>query len=148
MRKQAIFSLQEKNGYRLYKKNCSSCHAEPLFTNNKFENNGISFNKALNDSGRKKVSGIASDFMSFKVPTLRNVSFTSPYMHDGRFQKLSNVLRHYAQLTGKEQGLSRPLNRGIRINADEMTDLIAFLLTLSDNKFVFNPDYGYPAGRY
>lgn len=148
MRKQAVFNAQEKNGYRLFKKNCSSCHTEPLFTNNQFENNGLAYNSNLNDSGRMKITGNPSDFMAFKVPTLRNISFTPPYMHDGRFQKLSEVLKHYLHLNGKEQGISHALRNGITMNADQIPDIIAFLLTLGDKHFVFNPAYAYPKGSY
>jgi len=102
----------------------------------------------LNDSGRIKVTGKAIDFMSFKVPTLRNIAFTSPYMHDGRFLKLSEVLKHYMTLKGNEKGLASELKKGVNFTIDEASDMIAFLFTLSDKSFVFNPKYGFPLNKY
>jgi len=148
MRKQAYFSEQEQKGYRLFRSQCASCHKEPIFTNNNFRNNGLQLNEKLNDSGRIKITGKATDFMSFKVPTLRNIAFTSPYMHDGRFLKLSEVLKHYMKLKGNEKGLASELRRGVNLTTDEASDLIAFLFTLSDKSFVFNPKYGFPLSKY
>jgi cytochrome c peroxidase len=93
--KDAEFTEQEKKGYGLFKKNCSSCHTEPLFTNNSFENNGLPPDKELNDGGRIRITKNASDSLKFKVPSLRNAAVSYPYMHDGRFKNLKQVLDHY-----------------------------------------------------
>ncbi|MDP3558205.1 MAG: cytochrome c peroxidase [Bacteroidota bacterium] len=144
MRKQNTFTAQEKNGYNLFKKNCSSCHKEPLFTNLEFENNGLALDKSLNDFGRMKVTKKKSDSLKFKVPTLRNVEFSYPYMHDGRYKKLSDVLKHYTEKIQTSPTLAKQLQKPIILSSNEKVDLIAFLLTLTDKEFIFNPKFSYP----
>ena len=138
------FNDKEQNGYALFQKNCASCHTEPLFTNGKFENNGLVVDETLNDMGHIKVTKMQSDSLKFKVPTLRNIEFSAPYMHDGRFKTLSQVINNY--ITGMQQTptLSPRLQKGIYLTANEKVDLIAFLLTLSDKEFLFNTQYSYP----
>jgi cytochrome c peroxidase len=130
------FTEQEQNGYRLFQKNCASCHAEPLFTNSGFERNGLPVDTTLNDYGRMKITKQPSDSLKFKVPTLRNIEFSYPYMHDGRFKKLREVVNHYAQ--------TNALDRKIDLLPNEKVDLVAFLLTLTDREFLFNPDFSFP----
>ena len=89
------FSDQEKNGYTLFLKNCNSCHTEPLFSNYNFANNGLPMDTTLNDYGRWSITHQPKDSLLFKTPSLRNLSFTAPYMHDGRFKTLNQVLNHY-----------------------------------------------------
>ena len=125
---------QELNGLALFRTNCARCHAEPLFTQNNFARNGLPVDSTLLDYGRMRITGNAADSLIFKVPSLRNVQFTQPYMHDGRYKKLSQVLNYYAQ--------NEPL--GIHLTANEKVDLTAFLLTLTDFSFLFNPDFGFP----
>ena len=144
IRKQTTFTLQEKNGYSLFKKNCSSCHKEPLFTNLEFENNGLPLDKDLKDVGRMKVTKNSKDSIKFKVPTLRNIEFSYPYMHDGRFKRLSDVLKHYTEKIQPSPTLSKQLQKPIVLTSNEKVDLIAFLLTLTDKEFIFNPKFSYP----
>lgn len=144
MRHQATFTAQELNGYKLFSKNCSSCHTEPLFTNQQFENNGLPLDTTLKDIGRMKVTQNTSDALKFKVPTLRNIEFSYPYMHDGRFKRLSEVLKHYSTGIEHNSTLSAQLNKPIVFTSEEKVDLIAFLLTLTDKSFLFNTEYGYP----
>ncbi len=144
MNLKAEFTSQEKNGYLIFKKNCSSCHTEPLFTNNEFENNGLALDATLNDYGRMKISLNKSDSLKFKVPTLRNVEFSYPYMHDGRFKKLSDVIKHYTSGINKSKTLSGKLQQPIVLSSNEKVDLVAFLLTLTDRQFLFNQKYAYP----
>ena len=139
----ASFSIQEKKGYTIFLKNCSSCHTEPLFTNLNFENNGLSLDKDLKDYGRIKVTQSAKDSLKFKVPTLRNIEFTDPYMHDGRFKTIGEVLNHYTDGIIHYKTLSQLLQKKIKLNADEKVDLTTFLLTLTDKSFLFNPKFGY-----
>jgi cytochrome c peroxidase len=129
-------NTQEINGLQLFRTHCASCHTEPLFTNNGFEKNGLPMDTTLNDFGRMNVTHNAADSLKFKVPTLRNIQFTFPYMHDGRFKKLRDVLNHYAT-TDK-------LKTPIALNSNEKTDIIAFLLTLTDNEFLFDKRFGFP----
>ncbi len=144
MRKQAQFTLQEKNGYTLFQKNCGSCHKEPLFTNLQFENNGLDIDTTLNDFGRMNVTKDRADSLKFKVPTLRNIEFSYPYMHDGRFKKLSQVLKHYTSGIHHSTTLAKPLLNQIVLSSNDKVDLTAFLLTLTDKDFLFNPKYSFP----
>jgi cytochrome c peroxidase len=143
-RQEDTFTVQEENGYRLFQKNCASCHAEPLFTNNGFANNGLAVDTVLKDYGKVKVTHRQTDSLKFKVPTLRNIEFTYPYMHDGRFKKLSEVLNHYTKEIIQSPTLSVELKAGLTLTSNEKVDLIAFLLTLSDKEFVFNKEFGFP----
>jgi cytochrome c peroxidase len=144
MQKQVVFTAQEKNGYRLFQLNCAACHTEPLFTNLNFENNGLALDTALNDYGRMLVTKNYNDSLKFKVPTLRNIEFTYPYMHDGRFKKLSEVILHYTNGIIVSPTLSSQLIKPISLNANERVDLLAFLLSLSDKSFLFDSRYSYP----
>jgi cytochrome c peroxidase len=130
------FTEQEKNGLQLFRTHCASCHTEPLFTNNSFEKNGLLVDTTLNDFGRINITHDAADSLKFKVPTLRNIQFTFPYMHDGRFKKLRDVLNHYTSTDG--------LKKPIVLNSNEKTDIVAFLLTLTDNDFLFDKRFGFP----
>ncbi|MER3329398.1 MAG: cytochrome c peroxidase, partial [Candidatus Kapaibacterium sp.] len=137
-RKESYYTDQESKGYELFKKNCNSCHAEPLFTNNQFEKNGLEIDTTLNDYGRLMISNNSKDSAYFKVPSLRNLSYTYPYMHDGRFRKLKDVLNHYTS----NPSLSK--DKAIELSSNDKADLIAFLLTLNDREFVFNPKHQFP----
>ncbi|MFA6152977.1 MAG: cytochrome c peroxidase [Chitinophagaceae bacterium] len=137
------FTDQEKKGYVLFKKNCASCHTEPLFTNGKFENNGLMIDEDLNDWGRMKISGKQSDSLRFKVPTLRNIEYSYPYMHDGRFKTLGQVLNNYTRGIQHGPTLSPALKKGIYLTPDEKVDMVAFLLTLSDKEFLRDKRFGF-----
>ena len=143
MRKEAVFTNQEQNGYQLFKTNCASCHSEPLFTNGKYENNGIPLDTTLNDIGRQRITEKFEDYLKFKVPTLRNIQFTNPYMHDGRFEKLTEVVKHYNSL-GNNKNLPKQLQKLMNLTDNERVDLVAFLLTLTDNEFLFDKRFSYP----
>lgn len=134
------FNAQEKNGYRLFQKNCASCHTEPLFKMDAFKNNGLALDPELKDEGRKAITGKNTDFALFKVPTLRNIEFSFPYMHDGRFKKLHQVIEHYNSLPNRKNSFSKELKKIKKPFTDKETkDLIAFLKTLSDKEFLYNP---------
>ena len=139
------FSDQEQNGYKLFKKYCASCHAEPLFKIDAFKNNGLPIDSDLNDFGRKTITGKENDDLRFKVPTLRNVEFSFPYMHDGRFKKLKEVLNHYSALADSGKELSKELKKIKKpLSESQQKDLISFLKTLSDKDFLYNPIFMYP----
>ena len=144
MKKQESFTSQEKNGYKLFQKNCNSCHAEPLFTTNDFANNGLAVDTILNDYGRVRISKNQNDSLKFKIPTLRNIEYTYPYMHDGRFKKLFEVYNHYATGIVKSKTLATALQLPVILSSNEKVDLTAFLMTLSDKEFVFNKKFRYP----
>ena len=116
--------------------NCARCHVEPFFTHFNFEKDGLPLDTFLNDLGRMRITQHAGDSLKFKVPTLRNIEFSAPYMHDGRFRKLREVLNFY--------GNSAAFQGQITLSSDEKTDLTAFLLTLTDKEFLFNPAFSYP----
>ncbi|MFM6934036.1 MAG: cytochrome-c peroxidase [Flavobacteriales bacterium] len=142
---ESSFSPQEKSGYQLFKKYCASCHQEPLFTKNEFKSNGLPYSTALKDVGRMGITHRASDSLLFKIPTLRNIEFSFPYMHDGRFKSLKEVLSHYAELHSHQTYYSKELKKLNRtLSAHEQKDLLAFLKTLSDPTFLFNPAFKFP----
>jgi len=138
---------QELEGYSLFNQNCASCHATDLMTDNSFRNNGLAVNPLVNDTGRYKVTGNDADRYKFKVPSLRNVALTAPYMHDGRFGSLEAVLNHYANGISDSPTLDPLLKRhgtmGIPLTADEKMAIVAFLNTLTDTDFVTNTLYSY-----
>jgi cytochrome c peroxidase len=138
------FTTQEKAGYQLFKTKCNSCHTEPLFTNHTFKNNGLRIDPEIKDVGRYAVTLQAVDSFLFKVPSLRNLSYTYPYMHDGRFQKINEVLNHYTNGINNTIHLSKELQQGIKLSSNEKVDLTAFLLTLNDQKFILTKTNKYP----
>jgi cytochrome c peroxidase len=143
IRKETSFTEQEQKGYDLFKQHCASCHQEPLFTSDQFEYNGLAVDPTLNDIGRMKISGKKEDSLRFKVQTLRNVQFTYPYMHDGRFKTLTEVIKHYNTLS-RNNLLPKELAELMNLSDNDRVDIVAFLKTLTDNEFLFNPKYGYP----
>lgn len=144
IRKEEKFTDSEQNGYELFKTNCASCHKEPLFTSDRFENNGLAVDSTLNDLGRIKITNNPNDYLKFKVPTLRNVQFTFPYMHDGRFKTLTEVVKHYNSGINKNTTLSKELLQPMHLSDNDRVDLVAFLKTLSDTEFLFDKRFSYP----
>lgn len=138
------FSDQEINGLKLFRHHCAACHQEPLFTNYAFANNGLPPDSIWRDLGRFRITGRPADSLKFRVPTLRNIEFTYPYMHDGRFRKLKDVLNHYVGGIHQSSTLAPQLRRPIVLSPEEKKDLIAFLLTLTDRDFLFDQRFGYP----
>lgn len=143
----AVFSDQESNGYRLFLNNCNACHTEPLFSGYGFANNGLPVDTVLQDYGRMNVTGQSKDSLLFKVPSLRNLSYTYPYMHDGRFRRLYEVLNHYTGGIVKSATLAKELENSPVLSSMDKADLVAFLLTLNDSAFVFHPDHQYPGKK-
>ena len=143
MKKEEEFTEREQKGYVLFKTNCASCHNEPLFTSEKFENNGLVKDTTLNDIGRMKITNIKVDYLKFKVPTLRNSQYTFPYMHDGRFKTLTEVVKHYNSL-GDNKNLPKQLSKPMKLTANERVDLVLFLTTLTDMEFLFNSRFSFP----
>ena len=82
--------------------------------------------------------------MKFKIPTLRNVEYSFPYMHDGRFKRLREVIDHYAGGILPSATLASELREPIELTSEQRTDLVAFLLTLSDREFVMDPEHAAP----
>jgi len=142
------FTEREHRGYQLFQENCASCHREPLFTSNKFENNGLRPDSILKDSGRMKVTLNVKDSLLFKVPSLRNVEVTAPYMHDGRYANLSMVLFHYTNNIYHSKSLAKPLLKKIILTEEDKGALIDFLKTLTDESFLRNQQYSFPRSLF
>jgi cytochrome c peroxidase len=142
LRHEASFTQVEEEGYQVFKSKCASCHKEPLFTDYSFRNNGIGvgFN---GDEGRYEITLNEADKYKFKVASLRNLKFTAPYMHDGRYYTLDAVLDRYAQAKPHIQNIDPIFDKGdssygIDLSTEERTQLKAFLNTLNDEQFVRN----------
>ena len=134
------FSQREVQGLAIFRAKCGGCHAGELFTDESFRNNGL--DRAFSrDSGRANITLRAADRGRFKVPSLRNVARTAPYMHDGRFATLPQVLAHYAHGVRPSPTLDPQLRRangqlGIALSTPEQAALLAFLRTLTDEQFL------------
>lgn len=137
------WTSQEKKGQAIFKQHCQRCHVPPAFSDYSFRDNGLLMDQQLSDSGRFVVTREAHDLFCFKVPSLRNLSYTAPYMHDGRFDNLRQVLAHYT--SGMITHGDSLLRKGISLNSNEKTDLIAFLLSLNDPSFVRDTNIMYPS---
>ena len=137
----------ELRGYNLFTINCSACHKEPLFSDFQFRNNGLAIDPYYQDSGRAHITGLSQDKYKFKTPSLRNIAKTAPYMHDGRFTTLNECLDHYANVKPNTINLDALLqNTGLPLSSQDKQDIIAFLITLTDYKFLgdkrfANPNY-------
>jgi cytochrome c peroxidase len=141
------FTVSEKYGYNIFKAKCNSCHREPLFTDNSFRNNGFNENIHLKDIGRMKITERAEDSLKFKVPSLRNIKKTAPYMHDGRLYTLSQVIEHYrSKINTQQPTIDSLLKNKIAISNQEKIDLLSFLYTLTDEVLTGNKRYEDPNG--
>lgn len=132
MRGKVELTPQEKQGWELFTNaelNCIQCHGGYNFTNYSFENNGLYITYA--DSGRALITKEQKDLAKFKVPSLRNVALTYPYMHNGAFNSLEAVIDHYAS-GGKRHPSQSPFIQGFSIDPEEKEALLAFLNTLSE----------------
>lgn len=133
---------KELDGLETFQNKCASCHATDLFTDESYRNTGLPVNPRLNDNGRYDVFENPDDLYKFKVPSLRNVEKSNPYMHDGRFQTLEAVLEFYASGMVDNGGLIDPVFKkpdgtlGLIFSDYEKESLIAFLKTLTDNEFL------------
>jgi cytochrome c peroxidase len=135
------FTVPEQRGYTFFKAHCNTCHIEPLFTNNSFKNNGLAINSFTKDVGRMGITGDRNDSLKFKVPSLRNVALTYPYMHDGRFFSLPQAIEHYANGILPQPTLDSALQKKIAFTNNDKANLIYFLRTLTDSSFCKNPRY-------
>jgi cytochrome c peroxidase len=130
--------------------NCGHCHGGPKLYLELFHNNGL--DSIPHDAGREKQTGLAADKGRFRVPTLRNIALTAPYMHDGRFRTLEEVLDHYSDHISNSASLSPVLRNtsnvagdaSLRLSQQEKKDIIAFLQLLTDSSFITNPKFSNP----
>ena len=130
------FTDYEQRGYTLYKNNCAGCHPEPMFTDYSYRNIGLMVSEELKDYGKMIVTGRKEDSLKFQVPSLRNVSLTFPYMHDGRYSSLQACIEHYGKNVQQGPTLDPLLQNGIHFTGSEIIDLVAFLRTLTDSTLV------------
>ncbi|HND89712.1 MAG TPA: cytochrome c peroxidase [Saprospiraceae bacterium] len=141
----ATLSAAESEGLSLFRQHCASCHSTELFSDQSFRNNGILSEFSL-DRGRQEVSTLPDDLGKFRVPSLRNVAATGPYMHNGKFKTLEAVLQHYAGGVKDSPTLDPLLRRpdgslGIPLGPAEQSKIIAFLKTLTDEAFLRDPRF-------
>lgn len=127
-------TASETNGMNLFKQHCSTCHKDPLFTDYSFRNNGL--DSVFKDLGREGYTNKSSDRGKFKVPTLRNIELTYPYMHDGRLISLMDVINHYVSGIKDSETLDPILQNPIVLSATEKKDLMKFLFTLTDYSMI------------
>jgi len=127
---------------------CAHCHGGANFENDQYMNNGLDSDANITDIGREEVTNDPNDKGKFKVPTLRNVALTAPYMHDGRFQTLEEVIDHYNE--GIQESATtditvlNTMDTGLFLDEQGKQDLINFLKTLTDDTFVNEPSYKTP----
>jgi len=139
----SAMNAQELRGLSAFTDKCASCHAGALLSDFSYRNNGLPAIRP--DSGRARITGDAADLYRFKVPSLRNVDVSRPYMHDGRFVSLEAVLDHYRSGVAQTQNLDPQLAAGIPMTDAEKADIVAFLKTLTDTEFLRDPRFSEPA---
>lgn len=130
--------IRGKNLFFSDKTNCSSCHNGFNFTNNAFENNGLL--NQYDDQGRFRITFDSTDIGKFKIPSLRNVEQTAPYMHNGSLGSLEEVVEHYNS-GGSDHSNKNPQIEGLNLSEEEKIDLVAFLKSLTDWDFLENEAY-------
>ena len=147
---EATLTPEEQNGFDVFmdesRGDCFHCHGNPnnpLWTDNAFHNNGL--DATFTDLGLGEVTGDPGDNGKFRSPSLRNLAYTAPYMHDGRFATLDEVINHYSeglQNSPTIDPLMKKVNEGgVQLTDQDKADLKAFLLSLSDPSFINNPDF-------
>lgn len=143
----SALTSQAQEGLRLFERLCSGCHATDLFTDGSFRNNGLA-PSSINDLGRERITGSTSDRHKFKVPSLRNVALTSPYMHDGRFKTLDEVIAHYRSGIVDSETLDPQLRQDgltqLIMSDEQQAAIVAFLETLTDRDFILDNRFTNP----
>lgn len=149
MQGKAQLTDEEKRGFELFMTeyeprmgqkgaDCFHCHGGPLFSDHQFHNNGLS--PIETDTGRERVTQDERDLYKFSTPSLRNIALTAPYMHDGRFETLEEVIEHYDHNLRRSPTLDPNLAKhpptGIRLSSEDKKALVAFLKTLTDEKYL------------
>jgi len=145
LRKEAEFTNEENLGFELFfteRGDCFHCHATAFFSDNQLHNNALDANP---EPGYYQITGDSLDYGKFKSPTLRNIAYTAPYMHNGKYATLKEVVDFYSE--GLEYSptvdplMKQLSNGGIQLTSEEKTALVAFLKTLSDTEFIQNPEF-------
>jgi len=160
LRGEATFTDSEKRGRKLYFQeyneffpdssgaDCAHCHVPKNFENDEYMNNGLETDASVKDFGRENVTNNAADRGKMKVPSLRNIELTAPYMHDGRFTNLLDVIEHYNTGIKKsatlDPALSNTTATGLLLTTQDKNDLVAFLKTFTDLEMMTNDEYSDP----
>lgn len=143
---QESFTTQEKEGKKLFEQHCESCHSGHHFTDFDYHNNGLDGELQFEDPeipywGRYRITLDSADIGKYRTPSLRNIAYTSPYMHDGRFASLGEVVSHYKSGVQFSKTLDDKIKPKLELADQEVLAIIAFLKTLSDDEFVNNKKY-------
>ena len=151
LRGEANFTPDENAGYSSFNSfsggDCFHCHGGILGTDFSYKNNGL--DEFPVDSARGLVTGSSNDNFKFKVPSIRNIEYSAPYMHDGRFNTIDEIINFYSTgIHGNSPNID-PLiefssQGGVQLDPQERMELKAFLLTLSDPEFINNPSFTNP----
>ncbi len=152
LRREVMLGPDEMQGFVLFnseKGDCFHCHILPVTTDNLFHNIGLDAEFTAANSGRFNITGLSADIGLFKTPTLRNVELTAPYMHDGRFATLEEVIEHYNSGVKSSPTLDPIMTKpgkefGLELNEMEKAQLVAFLKTLTDYSFIEDEKLGSP----
>lgn len=136
-------NTSELAGMTVFENKCATCHPAPLFTDHSFRNIGMK-PTAVNDSGRAHITLTSSDLYKFKVPSLRNLGYTAPYGHDGRFATLDDVFDQMEKDVYETPTLDPLMKGGIKLSIQERADLKAFLKTLDDQTLVSDKRFEEP----
>ncbi len=133
---ESALNASEKAGWSIFSEKlyCTQCHSPPNFTNHEPRNNGL-YPDYGEDKGRFRIHHDSSDIGSFKVPSLRNIELTAPYMHDGSFESLEEVIAHYAQ-GGAGHYLQDEVIVPFKLSEMEQRQLMDFLMSLTDLSFL------------
>ena len=135
-----LFMTEFEPRSRQYGADCFHCHGGALFTDNRFHDNGLA--QIAADRGLAEVTGNLLDANKFSTPSLRNIALTAPYMHDGRFQTLEEVVEHYSSAitlrATLDPNLAKHPTTGLQLTAQDKTALVDFLKTLSDPQYIQN----------
>ena len=126
---------------------CMHCHGGSNFENDRYMNNGLDQDITMLDIGRQAVTNDAADKGKFKVVSLRNIALTAPYMHDGRFSTLEQVIDHYNLVKNSstlDGSFQQQLPNGLQLSNSDKQALVAFLKTLTDQELITNPEYKNP----
>ena len=153
-RGETILTDQELKGWDLFNldgpyvgADCFHCHTAPHFTDFTFHNNGLDSDVTMTDLGLYQVTQNEYDKAKFKTPTLRNIQVTGPYMHDGRFETLEEVIEHYnsgGHSSSTVDPLMKNIGEGLLLSPLDKQALLAFLRTLTDEEFLTNPQFSNP----
>ncbi|MEL6538532.1 MAG: cytochrome c peroxidase [Bacteroidota bacterium] len=118
-------------GWEVFQQQCQTCHTPPFFTDHSYHNNGLDAEFPADHEqvymGRYRITLDSADLGKFKTPTLRNIARTDPYMHDGRFDSLEEVLDHYTQSLQTSSTMDPALGEGIALSEEDREALLAFL---------------------